>query len=206
MAQAAQQLPEENLSSNSFIDRLRRRERQAVDKIVRNYTGQLHRAARGMRLNDDDAAEIVQRTWTTFFEVVPKFEGRSHIRTYVFGILYNKVAEFRRERAKFLKNDPIDEVLESSFDNNGKWAKPPLDPEKFLLAAEKLDWLKACLDELPHQQNSALRLKQLQGFSTQEVCKILDVSGTNLGVLIHRARNALRLCLESRAERGRGRY
>ncbi|MBI3302262.1 MAG: hypothetical protein HYZ72_09350 [Deltaproteobacteria bacterium] len=63
-------------------------------------------------------------------------------------------------------------------------------------------WLQECLDSVPLQQGVAFILREVEGFSTQEMCKILQVTRTNLGVLLYRVRNRLRECIEAKGLRG----
>ena len=68
-----------------------------------------------------DAEEITQNVWMTFLEILPRFEGRSQARTILFGILYRKAAEARRQAARAVVSDP--DVLDSSADPDGKDAE-----------------------------------------------------------------------------------
>ena len=64
--------------------------------------------------------------------------------------------------------------------------------------------LRSCLEDVPERQRVAFTLREVEGFETEEICKILDVSANNLGVLLYRARNRLRECLESKGLEGSG--
>ena len=142
---------------------------------------------------------MTQNVWGTFFEILPGFKGKAHVRTFLFGILYNKAKEFHRERGK-ASTQPFDEIFDQRFDGEtGSWSQPPMNPERFLEAVEAADHIQACLDELPLNQRMAFVMKEVDGASTEEICKILDVSATNLGVLLHRSRNHLRECIETKA-------
>lgn len=188
-----------NFSSVEFLDRLRARDSEAVSEVVHAYSRQLVRAALGLGFGDEGAKELVQRVWVTFFDVVREFRGQSHIRTFVFGILYNKASEMRRENLKFDTKDPIEEILEERFDQTGHWIRGPVDPEQFLLATETREIIEGCLEALPTAQKMAFFLREVEGEETSEICKILNVTVTNLGVLFYRARNGLRECIEGKS-------
>lgn len=190
-----------NFSSPEFLDRLRTRESQAVTEVVHAYSKQLIRAAFGLGFTNDAAKELVQRVWVTFFDVVKDFKGQSHLRTFVFGILYNKASELRRESTKFGSSDPIEDILEERFDDKGSWIKGPVDPEQFLVAVETREIIEKCLEALPTPQKMAFVLREIDGAETSEICKILDVTVTNLGVLFFRARNGLRECIEGKSHK-----
>lgn len=187
-----------NFSSEEFVTRLRDRDSDAIEELVRAYTEHLFRAALGLGFDSNNAHELVQTVWVTFFDVVPRFEARSHVRTFLFGILYNKASELRRDQARFDSSDPVEQVLEARFDADGRWSDPPVDPERFLLATETLGLIERCLGALPLNQRMAFYLREIEEHSSSDVCKILSVTTTNLGVLLYRARNRLRECIEGK--------
>ena len=96
--------------------------------------------------------------------------------------------------------DDIDEVFESRFDQAKSWSRPPRGPEDELFAKEARHEIGDCLEAVPDRQRMAFVLREIEGLSTQEICKILEVSATNMGVMLFRARNRLRECLESKWE------
>jgi len=187
---------EMDISSPGMLESVRRRDTPAIERLVRAYTGPLHRAAMGMGFDREAAEELAQDTFITFYDKAPGFEGRSSFWTYLYAILYRKGMEKRREYAKMRKHDPIDDVMADRFDASGHWAKPPLGPEAFVLAAETGEFLRLCLEVLPLPQKTAFLLREVDDLSGKEICNVLEVSATNLGVLLYRARNRLRECLE----------
>ena len=187
-------------SDPGFAARVRQRDRDALAAVVDAYLDQIVRAARGAGLNRHQAEEIAQNTFTTFIETAPRFEGRSHVRTWIFGILYRKLQETRRGFAKDRRMDDIDDVFESRFDQKRSWSRPPRGPEDELFAKEAHREIGDCLEGLPDRQRMAFVLREVEGASTPEICKILEVSTTNIGVMLFRARNRLRECLETKWE------
>jgi RNA polymerase sigma-70 factor (ECF subfamily) len=151
-----------------------------------------------MGFASSEAEDLVQDVFTTFFERLDRFEGRSQLRTWLFGILHNKALE--RHRASVVENraDPIDAIFESRFDADGKWAQPPADLERLLLSKEAGELIHSCMGELPANQRGAFVLREIEGIESAEICKILGITVTNLGVLMHRARIRLRECLEAK--------
>ena len=186
-----------NFSDPAFLDRLRQRDEDAITQIVKAYGTQIYRACLGACLREEEAEEAVQETFTAFVQNVDRFEGRSHIRTWLFGILYNKIAESRRKRVREEANDPIEDVFESRFDTAGSWARPPRDVERLFNDSELRAAIAKCLEGLSDKQKQAFLLREVEGYPSPEVCEILTVTITNLGVLLFRARNRLRECLEA---------
>src|SRR5687767_15768661 len=92
--------------------------------------------------------------------------------------------------------------MEARFDATGAWVRPPRGPDGALAVAEMRRELASCLDELPDRQRLAFALREVEDMTTEEVCNILEVSANNLGVLLFRARNGLRECLEAKGFEG----
>ncbi len=180
----------------------KRRDPEALRVVVEAYLGQGQRAARGAGLDSSHAEDVTQATFTTFLEKAATFEGRSHVRTWLFGILYRKIAEARREAHKDLRHDPIDEVMEERFDSAGAWARPPQAIDAALQGAEVRERIEGCMEPLPLQQRMAFLLRDVEGLSSPEISEILEVTRSNMGVLLFRARNRLRECLEARGISG----
>lgn len=188
------------LSDPGLAERIRARDREALASVVDAYLDQIVRAGLGAGLNQHQAEDVAQNTFATFIETAHRFEGRSHVRTWIFGILYRKIQEARRGFAKDRHMDDIDEVFESRFDENRSWSRPPRGPEDELFAKEAHREIGDCLEALPDRQRMAFVLREVEGVTTEEICKILGVSATNTGVMLFRARNRLRECLESKWE------
>ncbi len=178
--------------------RIREEDPEALQAVAQAYLAQIFRSARGAGLDSEHAEEVTQATFTTFIEKAAGFEGRSHVRTWLFGILYNKIAEARRHLARERQMDEIDDVVAQRFDSKGSWVNPPRPVDVKLYASEIREFLEDCLQMVPTQQRMAFVLREVEGFSSDEICKILDVTHTNLGVLMYRVLNRLRECLEAK--------
>ena len=182
----------------AFLERLRRRDPDALAEAVRDHARPLLRAARALGFAEQDAEDLVQDVYTTFLERLDSFEGRSQLRTWLFGILHRKVWERRRASIVDDRMDPIDAVFESRFDTSGKWTRPPADLERLMLSKEIGGLIRSCMDELPVNQREVFVLREVEGLETPEICKIIEITVTNFGVLMHRARARLRECLEAK--------
>jgi RNA polymerase sigma-70 factor (ECF subfamily) len=151
------------------------------------------------------AEEVVQETWIGVLSGIDRFEGRSSLRTWVFSILVNQ-AKMRAERERRslpfsalgakASLDP-DEFLPARDPWAGHWAAAPKAlPEEELLAAEMRDRLAAAIRRLPASQRAVLTLRDVEGWSAEEVCSVLHLSEGNQRVLLHRGRCALRRALD----------
>jgi RNA polymerase sigma-70 factor (ECF subfamily) len=158
-----------------------------------------------LRVRDRTLAEdLVQDTLLAALRARAGFSGQSAERTWLIAILKNKVVDhFRRtaREAPLPEADDPDEAIEALFAGqpDGHWARPPAawqHPDRALEQAEFWKIFEDCLQALPARQAEAFTLTELDNHSTDELCKLLGVSTSNLWVLMHRARLRLRECLE----------
>lgn len=186
----------------AFLARLRARDPAAIESTVHAYLGQILRAARGAGLNAQEAQDLTQSVFLTFVQGIERFEGRSHVRTWLFGILYRKLSEARRVLKRENQQDDIDDVMEARFKPDGTWTRPPREADRATLDAEIRAHLAACLEDVPERQRVIFLMREVEGLTSDEICNVTDVSLTNLGVLLFRVRNRLRECLEKRGLKG----
>ena len=186
----------------AFLARLRARDPSAIEATVHAYLGQILRAARGAGLNAQEAQDLTQSVFLTFVQGIERFEGRSHVRTWLFGILYRKLSETRRALKRENEQDDIDDVMEARFKPDGTWTRPPREADRSTLDAEIRTHLAACLEDVPERQRVVFLMREVEGLTSDEICNVTDVSLTNLGVLLFRVRNRLRECLENRGLKG----
>jgi RNA polymerase sigma-70 factor (ECF subfamily) len=158
-----------------------------------------------LRLRDRAAAEdLVQETFLAGIKDRKSFSGNSSESTWLVGILKHKIADHFRHRAREapLEEGDLREHPDSSpFDGSGHWANGPTDwggnPADLYREKKFLDQLTKCLSGLSPNHANAFTLREIEGADTGEICKVLNVTETNLWVILHRARMSLRRCLEA---------
>jgi RNA polymerase sigma-70 factor, ECF subfamily len=185
-------------------------ERAFRELFARSYP-MMTRVARAYVASDAVAEEIVQETWVAIVTGLDRFEGRSALGTWIFSILSNqaKTHSARERRAVPFSCATSSDAEEPAVDPDrfqkddeawpGHWATPPRPwqkPERRLLSLEARDRLKAALAQLPDRQRLIVGLRDIEGHSAEEVCKLLDLSQENQRVLLHRGRSRLRAILE----------
>ena len=187
----------QDFDNEEFLNSLRNREHKAISQLIESYQLPLTKGALAHKVSIEEAEDIVAETWGTFFEKVENFEGRSKLKTYLFGVMYNKVRELRKKTKKYVNfEDPLD-MLGSNFDKDGFWAYTPTEPDAFAEAHELQGTLDGCMDSLTENQKRIFHLKEVEGKSSNEICEIIDISNANLKVSLHRARNQIRRCIEA---------
>jgi RNA polymerase sigma-70 factor (ECF subfamily) len=180
-------------------------ERAEPEHWVQRHGDYLYRYAL-FRLRDPNVAEeMVQETFIAALRNRAGFSGHSSERTWLVGILKHKLLDYLRrlyrEKAAIGEQDAED-ALKNDFNWFGLWAAAPgkwaLDPEELLEQKEFWNLLHDCLLALPEKTAEAYSLREIDGLSAEEVCKVLRITPNNLWVRLHRARLALRRCLESK--------
>lgn len=182
-----------------LLEKLRNRDPKALAEVVQQNTRHLYNGSLKLGFAPHEAEDLTQNVWTTFFDIVNRFEGHSTVKTFLYGILYKKASEMRKQRNRLEPTDKIEKIVDDRFDSHGNWTKSPIDPEKFLHSTQLMDLIKQCLEYLPLNQKMAFIIRDVDEDSTEEACNILSVSATNLGVLLYRARNQLRECIERKS-------
>jgi RNA polymerase sigma-70 factor (ECF subfamily) len=179
------------------------RDPATLQSVIREHLPMLLRAARAAGLPPDRAEDAVQETLLTFLARAHEFDGRAKVRTWLYGILLKKQARAFGSLRRAQETDEIDEVVEARFDVSGRWVRPPRGPDAGADAERVRAWLAECLEGLPDRRRLAFVLREVEELATDEVCKVLEVTPNNLGVLLFRARNGLRECLEAKGLRSR---
>ena len=162
------------------------------------------------RIKDPSIAEdLVQETFLAALKARKNFQGRSTARTWLIAILKHKIVDHIRKQVREHTSDKLESMLDtaandpvdSSFNDEGDWRIRPskwaIDPMKLYEQKEFMDILYQCLGELPQRQAEAFMMREIDGLSTEEICKVLNISATNSWVMLYRARMWLRRCLEN---------
>lgn len=183
-----------------LVEALRRGDERAFEQLIRMYQAGLVRVARMYVSSRSVAEEVVQETWLAVLNGIDRFEGRSSLKTWLFRIVANR-AKTRGERegrsVPFSALGDGEPAVEPERFAQGEWASPPLDwPEDRLLGDETLRVIEEAIELLPDGQRAVITLRDLQGWTAEEVRNALDLSETNQRVLLHRGRSKVRRALE----------
>jgi RNA polymerase sigma-70 factor (ECF subfamily) len=153
-----------------------------------------------LQLRDSQAAEdAVQEALLAALAGEAGFAGRSNLRTWLTAILKHKIVDTIR-RAGREDALPEDDQLDALFNDRGHWIEMPApwpNPDASLEQREFFATLEQCLAGLPAKSARAFMMREHLGLETAEICKELAITPTHCWVLLHRARLALRQCLET---------
>lgn len=162
-----------------------------------------------MHISDTALAEdAVQEALIGALAGTQRFAGRSAIKTWVFAILKNKIADVLRHKqrtvnAGSLLKDDESETMDEWFDQQGHWLPSAApckwdDPDASLEQRQFWAIFEACLDGVPNQQARVFMLREFMDFETDEISAQVGISVANVFVSLHRARLRLRECLDQR--------
>ena len=188
------------LEETRFVEALRNRDEQAFEQLIRMYQSALVRVAQIYVSSRAIAEDVVQESWLAVLNGIDRFEGRSSLKTGIFRIVANR-AKTRAQREA--RSRPFSSLgPEASVDPDrfvdGAWAAPPASwPEEELLGSETLRVIGDAIESLPPSQRAVITLRDVQGWSAEEVRNALELSETNERVLLHRARAKVRGALEA---------
>jgi RNA polymerase sigma-70 factor (ECF subfamily) len=186
-----EQTTKETLDSNLWVDR---------------YGDIMFRFAMARVKDPVVAEEIVQITLVAALQAQKSFAGRSSEKSWLFGIMKHKILDYFRQlknhRTYELTPEDTEIPYEDTYDPSGHWVTPPkdweTDPIKAVENKQLVKDLAACLEGLPEKYRNIFTLKEIEGMESGEICKEFDIQPTNLWVILHRARNQLRKCLEGK--------
>lgn len=170
---------------------------KAYRYVVQAYHNNMLYVARSI-VGTSIADEVIQEAWVSVIKALPKFEGRSSLKTWILRIVSNSAkTRLRKESRSIAVGDAADmealSVPSERFQENGHWSAPPQQwniatPDALLASNELKTVIYATIDKLPPIQQSIISLRDMEGMAMLEICKVLDITESNSRVLLHRAR------------------
>jgi len=189
--------------SGSVLDestrtKLREKDALFLSALFLEVNPYLGRVCIASGIYSEAAKDIIQDTWAVFFTDLSQFEGRSQVRTYLCGILFNKIREHRRIEGRTIYEEDSEKVIGNAFTPEGWWKSAPSNPSKIAELSQLSDFVKECLEGLSEQQKAAFIMREVEEEDSAQICNILSVTVTNLRVLLFRAKDKLRKCIEGK--------
>jgi RNA polymerase sigma-70 factor (ECF subfamily) len=203
--------PAASRGERGLVARLRGGDAAAFEELVDRYGASMFRVARLYARERAVAEEIVQDTWLRVLRSLPEFEGRSSLRTWIFVILGNCARRRAEQEARSIPLADPHAGLERAVEGDRfftrehpRWARcwaTPVDgwegvPERELLSAEAVAQFRTAVAALPEKHAVVITLRDVEGWSAEEVCAFLGITQANQRVLLHRARSKVRGALE----------
>lgn len=178
--------------------------KMSVESELADLHQPLLRFAKLQLRNDGMAEDVVSETLLAILEKPGSFEGRSSLRTYATGILKFKIIDVLRTRGREVHIEPLDEqsmdeALDALFAKDGHWQDPPpawQQPDRSLEQRQFFETLQDCVDRLPARTGRVFMMREWLEKDVDEICSELGITANNCGVMLYRARMALRECLD----------
>lgn len=198
----------------AIVAALRRGDEAAFAALVARHQAGLLRLARLYVGDPAVAEEVVQEAWLGLLQGLDRFEERASLKTWLTRILINR-AKTRGQRER--RSVPFSALWDAGLDaaepavpaerfvadgpHRGEWAAPPQPwdeaPEMWVISGETRQQIETAIAALPLAQRTVITLRDIEGWPSDEVCNMLEISETNQRVLLHRARSRVRRALES---------
>lgn len=178
--------------AGALIEAVKRDRRRAFPDLVAAYEHRIYRFASRMCRNAEDARDVLQDTFLAAFRAIGDFRGEAKVSTWLFRIAANACRKMRR-RGKFEPERQLS--LDEFLPDRGAHAAPedpPPDPETVAMTAELRQALETGVAALPPSYRIVLVLRDIEGFSAEEVAEILELSVPAVKSRLHRARLFLR--------------
>ncbi|MGH8434088.1 MAG: RNA polymerase sigma factor [Pseudomonas sp.] len=195
---------------SDLLPRLLAGEQQAFRELVAAYQGAMRAVAYAI-VGSRNADEVVQDAWLAVVRSLDGFQSRSSLKTWLLTITANTAkSRLKQNRREVLLDDlpaPHGTIDDSRFAEDGHWLVAPYawhqdSPEALLTEDELRDCLEKTLNSLSELQGSVLLLRERQGLELDEICNLLEISLSNVRVLLHRARLKVFATLEHFEETG----
>lgn len=199
-------------SELALVEALRAGQEEAFRSLVLRYHASMVRVAESYVPSRAVAEEVAQETWLAVLQGIDRFEGRAALKTWIFSILVNRA---RTKGARENRSVPFSSLPADSDDDGptvnperfvrsgrgaGGWAQPPQPwsdhPAAAALGRETREVLEKTVRGLPERQRQVITLRDIEGWSSAEVCDLLGLTEGNQRVLLHRARARARAALE----------
>ena len=179
-------MPEHQLNPNKWVN--------LYSDYLFNYTI--------TRVNDREIAkDLIQDTFFAGLKSLKNFKGEASERTWLISILKRKIIDYYRKinsnkgkaevRMSYMKDDQEGEWLEERVEDEGY-----LNAEQILENSELGDAIYDCMEKLSDKQAKVFKMKTILGYETDDICNELNITASNLWVIIHRARIQMAECLE----------
>ena len=190
-------------SDTELVVRLRKGDQDAFTVLVDRYHTRLTRFARSFTPRAELAEDIAQETWLGLLRGLDGFQERASLRTWLFQICANRARTLAAKEGRLIPVDPTDPdaptVDPARFGPDGAWSRPPspfAEAEEREQDAELVARVRAAIGLLPESQQRVVTLRDLEGLTSAEVCRILELTEGNQRVLLHRGRARIRAILE----------
>jgi RNA polymerase sigma-70 factor (ECF subfamily) len=199
------------LEQQEDLEELKVQDHRAFERLVSRYHHQMLAVARSI-VGESLAEEVVQEAWVSIYGALPRFEGRSSLKTWIFTIVGNQAKSLLRKESRTIALEDIGQaetgyLSGERFNSGGGWQHPPAlwgmeSPDTMLEEAQLRHCIEHTLSTLTQVQQAVFTLRDVEHQSLDDICNILGVSDSNVRVILHRARIRLMQVIDRYQETG----
>jgi RNA polymerase sigma-70 factor (ECF subfamily) len=200
-----------SLEPQEDLDELKVQDHRAFEELVSRYHRQMLTVARSI-IGESLAEEVVQEAWISIYRALPRFEGRSTLKTWIYTIVGNQAKSRLRKESRTIALEDIGQaetgyLSGERFEPGGGWRQPPAlwdmeSPDSMLEEAQLRRCIEHTLSALTQVQRAVFTLRDIEQQSLDDICNILGVSDSNVRVILHRARIKLMQMIDRYQETG----
>lgn len=195
------------------LEALRSGDRAAFTRLVKRYHRSMLVIARAI-VGDVWAEEVLQDTWISVHRALPRFEGRSSLQTWLYTIVRNEARTRLAKESRYVSldsgagsHDDTLQALHMHFKKDGHWQRAPVNwhsesPLQLMEQSQLRRCIEHTLKTLSADQCAVFTMRDIQQMELQDICNILDLSNSNVRVLLHRARLNLMQVIDRYQETG----
>lgn len=173
------------------------------ERWVEAYGEYLYRYALSRLYDEAAAQDVVQETFLAAVRGADRFSGKSSEKTWLVGILKHKIVDHIRKNSRERSYEDVTQAegrVDDYLDRKGAWRSGDIDwrinPRKAFEQQEFWMVFERCLGRLQDRLRTVFTLRELEGRTASEICEELNITSTNLWVMLYRARAKLKSCLE----------
>jgi RNA polymerase sigma-70 factor (ECF subfamily) len=185
------------LPDDQLIAGLKSKDPQIFEQLMQHWYSSMYYIASSIA-GDSIADEVIQEVWISVINGIDRFEGRSSLKSWVMRITANEAKTRRRKESRSVSLEQLSEswATDPRFSDAGHWQQSTSQwhgdsPDKLMQAEELRHCLEKHIQSLPDNQKAALMMRESGAYSLDEICNILDISSSNVRVLLHRARDKM---------------
>lgn len=183
------------LTDESLISGLKCKDPKVFEQVMNLWYSPMYYIASSIA-GDAIADEVIQEVWISVMKSIEGFEGRSSLKSWVMRITANEAKSRRRKESRSVSLEQLSEswTTDPRFTDSGHWRDSTSQwhsdsPDQLMQAEELQNCLEKHIQNLPDNQKAALMLRESGAYSLDEICNILQVTSSNVRVLLHRARD-----------------
>ena len=180
----------DDVSDRELVERVQRGERRAFDLLMLKYQHRIAKLIARYVQDPSEVLDVAQEAFMKAYRAIPRFRGDSAFYTWMYRIAINTAKNHLAARARRPWDSGVDVTEAEQFDGVPE-LKESVTPEGLALTEEIQQAVAAAIEALPEDLKVAISLRELEGFSYEDIARIMECPIGTVRSRIHRAREAI---------------